>query len=77
MRIPVLYGPVEKLSESAVTCLLEPLLNVAKPSKVSDFEKRCPSHVDDIADICLNLAESRVQVCKYPNSVNQSICNRI
>lgn len=61
LRIPVLYGPVEKLSESAVTCLLEPLLNVAKPTKVSDFEKRCPSHVDDIADVCLNLAESRVQ----------------
>lgn len=62
LRVPVLYGPVEKLSESAVTCLLEPLLNVAKPTKVSDYEKRCPSHVDDIADICLNLAVLRVNL---------------
>ena len=61
LRVPVLYGPVEKLSESAVTCLLEPLLNVAKPTKVSDFEKRCPSHVDDIADICLKLSDKRIQ----------------
>lgn len=59
LRVPVLYGPVEKLSESAVTCLLEPLLNVAKPTKVSDYEKRCPSHVDDIAEICLNMAVFR------------------
>ncbi|KAK3918645.1 Methionine adenosyltransferase 2 subunit beta [Frankliniella fusca] len=61
LRVPVLYGPVEKLSESAVTCLLEPLLNVAKPTKVSDYEKRCPSHVDDIAEICLNLAVFRFE----------------
>ncbi|KAJ1525230.1 hypothetical protein ONE63_010057 [Megalurothrips usitatus] len=61
LRIPVLYGPVEKLSESAVTCLLEPLLNVAKPTKVSDYEKRNPSHVDDISDICFNLATIRTE----------------
>lgn len=60
LRVPVLYGPVEKLSESAVTCLLQPLLNVAKPTKISDYEKRNPSHVDDIAEICFNLAALRV-----------------
>ncbi|GLH01795.1 Methionine adenosyltransferase 2 subunit beta [Gryllus bimaculatus] len=44
LRIPVLYGPVEKLSESAVTVLLENLLNASQPQEVSNYEKRRPSH---------------------------------
>ncbi|RZF41833.1 hypothetical protein LSTR_LSTR005295 [Laodelphax striatellus] len=58
LRVPVLYGPVEKLSESAVTVLLELLLNCAVPKSVSDYERRCPSHVNDIAQICYQLASA-------------------
>uniref|UniRef100_A0A1B6KPV6 Methionine adenosyltransferase 2 subunit beta n=1 Tax=Graphocephala atropunctata TaxID=36148 RepID=A0A1B6KPV6_9HEMI len=59
LRIPVLYGPVLDLKESAVTCLLEPLLTTAKVAYVSHLERRCPSHVNDIALICLQLANAR------------------
>ncbi|XP_039299395.1 methionine adenosyltransferase 2 subunit beta-like isoform X2 [Nilaparvata lugens] len=59
LRVPVLYGPVEKLSESAVTVLLDLLLNPAVPKSVSDYERRCPSHVDDIAHICFQLAGAK------------------
>nr|CAD7199505.1 unnamed protein product [Timema douglasi] len=60
-RIPVIYGPIEKLSESAVTVLLETLLDTSKKHQVSNFEKRNPSHVDDIAVICYSLARKRLQ----------------
>lgn len=56
LRIPILYGPVEYLNESAVTCLFTLLLD-GKSSLVSDYEIRYPSHVDDIALLCLQLIE--------------------
>ncbi|KAJ9593291.1 hypothetical protein L9F63_015166 [Diploptera punctata] len=61
LRVPVLYGPVEYLAESAVTVLLNPLLNTDKPCKISNYERRCPSHVDDISTICFQLATKRIQ----------------
>jgi S-adenosylmethionine synthetase len=62
LRVPVLYGPVEYLAESAVTVLLNNLIHTDKPCKISNYEQRCPSHVDDIADICLQLAVKRLEV---------------
>ncbi|KDR17569.1 methionine adenosyltransferase 2 subunit beta-like isoform X1 [Zootermopsis nevadensis] len=61
LRVPVLYGPVEYLAESAVTVLLNNLIHRDKPCKISNYERRCPSHVDDIADICLQLAVKRLE----------------
>lgn len=66
LRIPVLYGPVENLEESAVTVLLKNLLNLETPTKISDYEIRRPSHVDDIAQICYQIAESKLQVKNSP-----------
>jgi transcriptional regulator of aromatic amino acid metabolism len=60
--VPVLYGPVEYLAESAVTVLLNSLLQTDKQCKISDCELRRPSHVDDIADICLQMAVKRLEV---------------
>uniref|UniRef100_A0A1B6EB48 Methionine adenosyltransferase 2 subunit beta n=1 Tax=Clastoptera arizonana TaxID=38151 RepID=A0A1B6EB48_9HEMI len=61
LRVPVLYGPVEVLDESAVTCLLTPLVNTHKPASISHTEWRCPSHVDDIAHICFNMASAKIK----------------
>lgn len=55
----MLYGPVKTVKESAVTCLLEPLLKKDVDVNVSHLERRCPSHVDDIAHLCLQLANSQ------------------
>lgn len=62
LRVPVLYGPVEYVAESAVTVLLNSLLQTDKPCKISNYELRRPSHVDDIADICLQMAMKRLEV---------------
>lgn len=54
LRVPVLYGPVERLEESAVTCLLSVLKN-SEPKSVSHYDKRCPAHVSDIARILYDM----------------------
>ena len=48
LRIPVLYGGVTSLAESAVTVLLD-VVRSGKPASVSSYEVRCPSHTRDIA----------------------------
>ncbi|RXG70660.1 Methionine adenosyltransferase 2 subunit beta [Armadillidium vulgare] len=60
LRIPILYGPVESLDESAVSCLL-PLLLSEKEKSVSDYEKRYPSHTRDIARIICDLIKVNEQ----------------
>lgn len=54
LRVPVLYGQVTKLNESAVTVLLD-LVRGGQPSKVSSYEVRCPAHTKDIARILADL----------------------
>ncbi|KAK8404709.1 hypothetical protein O3P69_007753 [Scylla paramamosain] len=54
LRIPVLYGPVERLEESAVTCLLN-ILKSREPKAVSHHDQRCPAHVRDIAHILADM----------------------
>jgi len=62
LRVPVLYGPLEYLAESAVTVLLGCLLEPPQGgSTVSDREVRCPSHVQDISSVCRQLVEKRCQ----------------
>lgn len=55
LRIPVLYGPVTYLGESAVTTSLSSLLDSNKPATIPHYEKRCPVHVDDLASIICQL----------------------
>lgn len=60
LRVPVLYGPLESLSESAVTTLFSLVQDPTKPAKVSDYEQRYPTHVVNCAQVCLGLAERRL-----------------
>lgn len=61
LRLPVLYGVVEDLSESSVTAVFSVLLNSEKPGKVSDYERRYPTHVSDCATVCVGLAEKQLK----------------
>lgn len=61
LRLPVLYGLVENLSESSVTAVFSILLNAEKPGKVSDYEQRYPTHVSDCATVCVGLAEKHLK----------------
>ena len=61
LRLPVLYGKVEDLGESSVTTVFSVLLNSEKQGRVSDYERRYPTHVTDCATVCVGLAEKQVK----------------
>ena len=61
LRIPTLYGPVQSLTESAITCLLPILKDKEKPCQVSDYEVRFPTHVFDIALVCFSLCGKKLE----------------
>ncbi|XP_055356790.1 methionine adenosyltransferase 2 subunit beta-like [Paramacrobiotus metropolitanus] len=53
LRVPVLYGPGEKLSESTVTVLFEKLLErrTGKPAVMSHYERRYPTQGEEIRGV--------------------------
>lgn len=55
LRVPILYGPVERVDESAVTVLLRTVQAADAPAAVSSYEKRYPAHTGAIADIICQL----------------------
>jgi S-adenosylmethionine synthetase len=63
LRVPVLYGDVETLAESAVTVIFEGVLkavNGKQEQKMDHWATRYPTHVDDVARVMLALAEKRL-----------------
>ena len=48
LRLPILYGPVERLDESSVTELAS-LLKKRQACRVDNWARRYPLHVDDVA----------------------------
>ena len=56
LRIPILYGRVESLAESAVTELATRLLE-GQAFKADDWAMRYPAHVDDVARAVALIAE--------------------
>jgi S-adenosylmethionine synthetase len=56
LRVPILYGEVETLKESAVSLLLNELLTPA-PHAVDHWAVRYPTYVGDIAQTLRNWAE--------------------
>lgn len=59
-----MYGDIEYIAESAVTILFE---KIVKGSELiaSDYEKRYPTHCDDIAYVIRQLADRRLQVSSH------------
>lgn len=57
VRIPILYGRVEALSESPVTELAAKLF-AGKPFKAEDWATRYPAHADDVARAIAVVARS-------------------
>ncbi|XP_077984035.1 methionine adenosyltransferase 2 subunit beta-like [Glandiceps talaboti] len=61
LRIPILYGQLESLDESAVTTLFKSVLDSSKAAPMNDVQIRYPTHVKDIAVVIRNLAEERLE----------------
>ncbi|GFY48673.1 methionine adenosyltransferase 2 subunit beta [Trichonephila inaurata madagascariensis] len=60
LRIPILYGVEEYIGESAVSSLIKLLLQ-KEPVRVSNFERRYPSHTSDVAAIVFQLVEKKLE----------------
>lgn len=60
VRVPILYGPIESLNESAVTILFKALLSPSDPAPMSDYEKRYPTHTRDVGRFIEALASDVV-----------------
>ena len=60
LRVPILYGPVETLNESAVTILFTALKKSDKRTEINDHQRRYPTHVANVAEVCVYLAEKQV-----------------
>ncbi|XP_032237811.1 methionine adenosyltransferase 2 subunit beta [Nematostella vectensis] len=60
LRVPVLYGDVESLDESAVTVLLK-VLKQKEETVIDDYLIRYPTLVDDVAGICHSLCEEKLK----------------
>ncbi|MBL64255.1 MAG: NAD(P)-dependent oxidoreductase [Opitutae bacterium] len=65
LRVPILYGEVERLEESAVTEIACSLLD-STPVKMDHWAVRRPTLVDDVGSACLQLANHQVssQSCR-------------
>lgn len=61
LRVPILYGEVEYLGESAVTTLFSAVKDSTKETSVSDYQRRYPTHVADVAYVCSQLAKRHVE----------------
>lgn len=60
LRVPILYGDVEYLKESAVTVLFDAVKQTDKPAVIDDYQIRYPTLVDDVAAVCKFIAEKHV-----------------
>lgn len=57
LRVPVLFGEVESVSESAVTVLWLKVQEAAESSAVDHCQQRFPTDTRDVAAVCRKLAE--------------------
>lgn len=62
LRVPVLYGDVEKLEESAVTILFDKVQFSHKSANMDHWQQRFPTYVKDVATVCFQLTEKKMQV---------------
>lgn len=62
LRVPVLYGEVEHVAESAVTALWPRVLQGAPESCTLDHcQQRFPTYTGDVAAVCRNIVQRRLQ----------------
>ncbi|KAL8576443.1 hypothetical protein ACOMHN_049010 [Nucella lapillus] len=61
LRVPVLYGEVERIDESAVSVLFSKVKDVDHTCVMSHYERRYPTHCHDIAVVLKQLADRKIQ----------------
>ena len=65
LRVPILYGRIETIDESAVTVIYNSVV-AGKPVKLSDYEIRYPTHTIDVAKAIMKMASKSMS---HPRSL--------
>jgi len=63
LRVPLLYGPVERVDESGLSKILQLIVDRRTPAALCDWQIRCPTLVDDIALALVQLAHHKMDHC--------------
>ncbi|XP_062392760.1 methionine adenosyltransferase 2 subunit beta isoform X1 [Sardina pilchardus] len=61
LRVPILYGEVERVDESAVTVLWDRVQEGADSCTIDHCQQRFPTYCNDVARVCRLMAERRQQ----------------
>ncbi|XP_078087683.1 methionine adenosyltransferase 2 subunit beta [Mustelus asterias] len=61
LRVPLLYGKIEKLEESSATALFAKVQCHSVMACMDHWGQKFPTHVDDVARVCRQLSERRLQ----------------
>ncbi|XP_073507325.1 methionine adenosyltransferase 2 subunit beta isoform X2 [Phyllobates terribilis] len=61
LRVPVLYGDVEKIEESAVTVMFDKVQHSNKSANFDHWQQRFPTYVKDVASVCVQMSERKLQ----------------
>lgn len=64
LRVPILYGEVERVDESAVTVLWDRVQEGADSCTIDHCQQRFPTYCNDVARVCRLMAERRLQVSR-------------
>ena len=62
LRVPMLYGKVESLQECAMAVLFKRVQDTDKVHCISSYERRFPTHVEDVALVIRDLVARKLQV---------------
>jgi len=73
-RIPILFGDVQQIDESAVTILFKSLRDSSKPCKMDHVQIRYPTHVDHVSAALLRFCTLFLESAKE-NSKDGAIDN--
>ncbi|XP_073418415.1 methionine adenosyltransferase 2 subunit beta [Dendrobates tinctorius] len=61
LRVPVLYGDVEKIEESAITVMFDQVQHSNKSANIDHWQQRFPTYVKDVASVCVQMSERKLQ----------------
>lgn len=75
LRLPILYGPVERLDESSVTELAS-LLKKGQACMVDNWARRYPLHVDDVAAAIEKIIDAGASLSDVPTADGRAAGHR-
>lgn len=62
LRVPLLYGPVERINESGGTYLYNYVIQSSHVKHVCNYQQRFPTHIQDVSSVLRQMADKLYKV---------------